>query len=85
MRREGISGLLMFQNFPYLLKKLTGPLYVFRLRSGISLSPSLLKSKKTVIRWIGSVLIVYQVLSAEGGVKLIDVLVSIVKKALGLQ
>ncbi len=40
--------------------------------------------QKTVIRWIGSVLIVYQVLSAEGGVKLIDVLVLIVKKALGL-
>lgn len=40
--------------------------------------------QKTIIRWIGSVLIVYQVLSAEGGVKLIDVLVLIVKKALGL-
>ena len=55
-----------------------------QIKDWLQLIPFTPEIQKTVIRWIGSVLIVYQVLSAEGGVKLIDVLVLIVKKALGL-
>jgi hypothetical protein len=55
-----------------------------QIKDWLQLIPLTPEVQKTVIRWIGSVLIVYQVLSAEGGVKLIDILVLIIKKALGL-